>query len=1381
MAIPSMYDEIIGGSTSGGGSSPSLPSPPSSTPKTNLPSMYDQIIGSGSSPSPAAASPGQSGAPSAPPYVGMGDVQVAGGVIPPYPQQEAAQGNTPWWKRAEDAVAPPPPAQVTAQRAKEDAEAEARQKAMYQSSPTARVLGSYLGGFTNADTRGLVPGAQQDYGTSPSAGEKAASIAGNVLGSLPPIFASEALAGGPLAAAAEKLGISAPALLSAIKGAGTFGGMGLVQHGGKLLEGQETPTQAATGEAGDVLFGGAMGPAEEAVSPLVSKIPGENIFASLARSGLRGAGGFAAGQAAGSIPGIASGQQSLSQAAQGLPSAALQGFLFGMGSGEPGEEPATHQVATKMLSKAFPMQKGAQASDQDQRDAAPDQLQGMPEDKLSSGKKTELTANQMFTDAATGKGDPATRDQILNNYSLEAINIRRKQNGLPPVADKGGISQQQNASAASQAAPGAEQTPAGEEYATPALGADNWKPGTPMVDTSPMNLQVLSNDKTTARDWRQELSSKQNAQVVRGNQVGDAIAKMAPGEDEAITINRELHGDKAEIQKFIDNPDPRMDQLMENSKETYRQAAVKALNLSGNAVQAEGMENQYYDESGNHSKELGTINSILEDYTNHLYKPEKATDFVKTEGRKPGLSTYTSHRKQRVYPSMLHALLGLDEDGNPITDDEGNPIKGKTPATMKSSELLKLHNEDMARVNTNMEFLNAVSDKGMGKWVQGSAPDGWTKIEGMQKETAVGGTGGINTDLIDKYLAARKLDPTKMTTIKKISEVAKLGKNVPNSVRLAIQDIKDDIADKVKKQGENPQIIRHDFAMPDGLAKGIGAAIEPNFIKRVDALRGLQRYQGLVKTVDLSYSAFHHVTMLAQLLYQTKGGFDILANTGKIRAMMKDPGGFNQMEQDFVRHTGMTSNVEANQDILRKMTQGDDLAAKISNWPPFKTFLTGAEKSSDFLFGTIQRYMKVLDYQNKVMSEIKKRPGMTDDELTARKRGVAREINNAYGGLNWRALGVSKSAQSVMRLLFLAPDWTVSNILLAKDAVGGWKGPERASSGGASRASLGIALVGGEMLTQGLNYLITGHFTDQNAKGHEQDVQVQPGVYVSMFRGGPGDVVKLASDVIRYGPQGAAMFTQGKLSPVARVAVGLMSNTDYLGRKIADTTKPWGQNALSAANFILNSAAPIPFGASGTSQYLFGDKGPIEGAKEFLATGQLPNKQATVAGTAAIATSVGRYATPPANTGSVFDQPAKANQGNWLHNLTLSPQERAQQDMMNTITSDKTTEAATLKQLQEDMGKAIAGGDKNLGPVFDKYGIPSVQQGGMAQRKQILNEVLRKLKARQAVPLVSKFNSLPVRDRGKFIISLTAEDRQLLVAALEAVNPAEAKKVEATR
>ncbi len=884
---------------------------------------------------------------------------------------------------------------------------------------------------------------------------------------------------------------------------------------------------------------------------------------------------------------------------------------------------------------------------------------------------------------------------------------------IPLIAPAG----QEGASAAKEAEGGE----AGQQPRSVGAAGAGFAQAKPMVDTSPINLNVLDTDKTTARDWRQELSGKQNAQIVRGNQVANAVQRMlkdSPGSEEAVTIERELHGDKGTIQAILDMQDPHvqelLDQKMEDSTLTYRQALEKALNLSDQEVQAEWLANQLYEEVGQHSVNMGTIGrkgdfQLIEDYVNHLYKPEPPQDFVKTETNKPGLSSYTSHSKQRSYASMLHAFLGLDENLQPILDEAGNRIKNRIPATMKISKLMRVLNEEMARVNTNMEFVNAAHDLGMGKWVMGDVPDGWKKIEGLQKQAAV-----------------------------------------------------------VDKDG-NPFVVRYDFAMPEGLAKGIGAAIEPNFIKRVDALRWLQKYQGVVKTVDLSYSAFHHVTMLAQLLYQTNLGLNLLVDWPRVSKALKS-GGFNEMEQDFVRHTGMTTQVEYNQDVLRKLTEGDDTLAKLSNWPPFKLFLQGAEKSTEFLFDGIQRHLKVVDYWNKVEAAVRKNPEMTDAELTATKRGIAREVNNAYGGLNWKALGVSKSMQSVLRLLMLAPDWTMSNVFLAQDALGAWRGAENKAAGRASRASLGVALVGGLILTEGLNYLFTGHFTDKNPKGEELSVEVQPGVYVTLFRGGPGDVVKMASDVIRYGPQGVAMFLQGKLSPWVRTLVGLMANTDYLGRKIADPTKSWSERAVSVANYILHQGGPIPFGTSAMSQYLFGTKGLVEGAKEFLATGKLPNKQATLAGAALVGTTLGNYNAARAQSGSVFDAPAKANAGNWLAPLTASPGQRQEQDIMGQIKAAHSLDTQATKNLEEELGRAIDQGNSNLGPIFDKYKVP------WNERRAIQNTVENKLKARNIMPLVSEYLSLPKRDRESFAKTLPTQDIQMIIQALRQANTSAANR-----
>lgn len=390
------------------------------------------------------------------------------------------------------------------------------------------------------------------------------------------------------------------------------------------------------------------------------------------------------------------------------------------------------------------------------------------------------------------------------------------------------------------------------------------------------------------------------------------------------------------------------------------------------------------------------------------------------------------------------------------------------------------------------------------------------------------------------------------------------------------------------------------FVAPKGIAKGLEAIADPDFTKKIDSLRGIGKYQGIVKTVDLSYSFFHHLTMAAQTLAQ--GGWTAIKGLPIMDKMLSSPE-FGQIEQDFTRNTGITSKVADNQDILRNLLGGEE---GLRSKPGIKQFLQGAEKGSNFLFGKLQRYLKVMDYGQKVSNWAGSHPTATDAEVTAFKRSLAKEVNSAYGGLNWEAMGMTKSNVSLLRTVLLAPDWTVSNIEQAKMAFGS----EGAPAAKAAWGNYARAIVGGMAITEGLNKLLTGHFTNQNPTGHKMEVQVAPNVYVSLIRGGPGDLVKLVSNIQESGLAGVSRFAQGKLSPFIRTVIEGLSGVDYSGRSIYTGNTALDKTKSGLSN-LAASALPIPIGAATTYKYLSDQK-----------------KQGTsisLLGTAAIATGLGRY------------------------------------------------------------------------------------------------------------------------------------------------------------
>ena len=482
-------------------------------------------------------------------------------------------------------------------------------------------------------------------------------------------------------------------------------------------------------------------------------------------------------------------------------------------------------------------------------------------------------------------------------------------------------------------------------------------------------------------------------------------------------------------------------------------------------------------------------------------------------------------------------------------------LYGKEFATTDIADALAIHNEEMANINTNRKMADVMAEKGVGAWKK-EQPEDWAQI-------------------------------------------GRMSKRVP---------LKDKEGNALIGDDGNQIYSESKFYAPKGIAKGLEAITDPNYVKKIDTLRSLQRYQGLIKTVDLSYSFFHHLSMTAVDLYQ--GGIKAFMGLPQMSKHM-NTSVFEELETDFIRHTGMTSKVDYTQDIMRNLVEKNpDIFSKITNLPVIKQYLKQADKNAEFLFGRMQRYLKVMDYGQKISNWVIDNPTATNAQVKAAKLGYAREINAAYGGLNWEAMGISKSHLSLLRLGMLAPDWTISNVDLARLMF------TKGTAGEAARSHIMTALVGGMVLTEGINKILTGHFTNENPRGHELEIQIAPNVYVSLLRGGIGDITKLASMINESGGAGAIRFAQGKLSPFMRTGVGLlaapMGALDYTGHRIIRRDAGVFTGTYDILKYLLAGVGPVPFSLGTLPKYL-GEKGT----------------QKTVAGTIAVGTGTGRYSKPP--------------------------------------------------------------------------------------------------------------------------------------------------------
>ncbi len=487
-----------------------------------------------------------------------------------------------------------------------------------------------------------------------------------------------------------------------------------------------------------------------------------------------------------------------------------------------------------------------------------------------------------------------------------------------------------------------------------------------------------------------------------------------------------------------------------------------------------------------------------------------------------------------------------------VYDTEFDAVEGgKKFALTDYADSLSIHNEEMARVNTARKLADTMSDKntGLGKWVRpDNIPEGW-------------------------------------------QQVGRLQKSVP---------IRDKNGEALIGEDGN-QVYSHSvFVAPKVISEGLRAIVDPDHIKKVDFLRDLQKYQGLVKSIDLSFSLFHHLTFVTQTLASAEG-WKTMADAPKMFKTLDSPE-FRDMEKDFVEHTGMTSAIEANQDIFKELNKGNDFIAKLGKMPVAKQIFKTIEANNNFLFGKMQRYMKVMTYQRNVADWVNKNLNAENEAVYKAKQGFAKAVNAEFGGLNWEAMGVGKSAQSALRLALLAPDWFVSALSQTKYVF------EKGTAGQLARGTLLKATIGGIVSTEVLNKIITGHFTDKNKKGHLFELQAAPNMYVSLIRGAPGELVKFVSNVWESGGQGVTRYLQGKFGPALRTLLtSLPGGTNYQGRPTWEG-KSAGEKTINGLINIIASAAPVPFGISSITQY---EK----------------SGETTPAGTVLASTGLGRYST----------------------------------------------------------------------------------------------------------------------------------------------------------
>ena len=384
------------------------------------------------------------------------------------------------------------------------------------------------------------------------------------------------------------------------------------------------------------------------------------------------------------------------------------------------------------------------------------------------------------------------------------------------------------------------------------------------------------------------------------------------------------------------------------------------------------------------------------------------------------------------------------------------------------------------------------------------------------------------------------------------------------------------------------------LAAPKGIVDAIRPIVDPDQLRQFDAIRGLQNAQGVIKTGMLSFALFHDKAMAIQTLASEKGWATMANLFSDLENNVMDQPSFRGNEMYFTGRGLETAPVHDVEDIMRGLELNKGILEEALNAPVAKQLVDLSKLHTTFLFDKFQRYIKVMTCTRNMAAWDARFPEATTEQRDAAASGFAKATNATFGGLNWANLGITRTQLSVMRMTLLAPDWVVSAIKMANYGLTDWgKTPMKALVGQAMDATAGQqargtmfkAIVGGYLFGNAMSYLLHNTFMSDNKKGHHNEVEVAPDVYFSPFAGGPGEIVKLLSDIKESGGgKGSARYVQGKFAPAFSAGVTALSGVNYYGGNIWKGKSELARD-VHATWDVASHLLPLPISLTGGINY----------------------------------------------------------------------------------------------------------------------------------------------------------------------------------------------------
>lgn len=220
------------------------------------------------------------------------------------------------------------------------------------------------------------------------------------------------------------------------------------------------------------------------------------------------------------------------------------------------------------------------------------------------------------------------------------------------------------------------------------------------------------------------------------------------------------------------------------------------------------------------------------------------------------------------------------------------------------------------------------------------------------------------------------------------------------------------------------------------LGKTLNNVFSPSAIFKIPGAETVTRYNAIIKSTILYTSLFHHQAYLRSYAFGSRGINAAEAyKKGREAIMNMTP------EVRLLVRNGMT--IGAIQDYDPRMVESGNtiwgqVLALTKPTDKLNTWIQNLRRQQErFLFKKLGPFLKVQAGILELKAELERNRAelesgeITVDEIAA---AVGNLMNNDFGGLHLGRMGRSNTVQHALRLLFLAPDWTESNVRSMVDA-----------------------------------------------------------------------------------------------------------------------------------------------------------------------------------------------------------------------------------------------------------------------------------------------------------------------------------------------------------